>query len=473
MHEPTEGAGAFGTSTGVGREPGLLKEVLKRALSQGAEYGDLFVEDRIVLGLRLEDGRIEPPVFGHDGGAGIRLIHTGITQYVTTGELGEEGLIGAVDALLRGDVPPSHHHVIPSAVAEPLPHPWVDAVEAMAGMRAAEKAARAADPSVFQVVVSYRYVRQRIQVLTSRDPYAHETRTDTTFTVRVFARRNGRTAEGTSGMGGSGGSPDLDEGEAARIGSEAAEVAVSMLDAGPAPAGEQTVVLTSGWGGVLFHEACGHALEADFVQRGSSYLAGLRGKRVAAEGVTLVDDPTRPGMRGSYAVDDEGVAAEPTAVIEEGILRNYLYDVRSALKEGTASTGNGRRESYRDLPLPRMSNIVMQPGPYDPKEIVENTQSGVFVASMGGGSVDLGSGDFVFSVTEGYRIEQGKLGRPIQGATLVGRAPEVLREIDMVGDDLRFDPGYSACAKEGQKVPAGVGQPTLRVPKLIVGGTDY
>lgn len=461
-----------GPRTGGPREPGLLAEVLKRALSQGGEYGDLFVEERLALRLLFEDGRAEPPVWGHEEGAGIRLINHGITQYVYTDDLGEEGLIGAVDALLRGGVPPGHGDHIPSSIGEAGPHPWMDAVEALSWMRAADAAARKTDPSIFQVGVSFVPTRQKIQILSSRAPHVSETRNSYTFTVNAWARRGHKTTSGVSGSGGGQEWTALNESRAEELGEEAAQMAVRMLDAGPAPAGEQTVVLTSGWGGVLFHEACGHGLEADVVQRGSTYFAGQRGRRVASHGVSVIDDPTIEGGRGSYGVDDEGTAGARKTLIEDGVLVSYLYDVRTSLKEGIASTGNGRRESFRYLPLPRMSNIQMAPGPYDPREILENTQSGIFVAGLGGGSVDLGSGDFVFSITEGYRIENGELGRPILGATIVGKAPKVLQEIDMIGSDLRFDPGYGSCGKEGQIVPAGVGQPTIRIPRLVVGGTE-
>jgi TldD protein len=458
---------------GAGKDPALLAEVLKRALSAGGEYGDLFVEERLSLRLRMEEGRIEPPLWGHDAGAGIRLINTGITQYVYTDDLGEQGLRGAVDAMLRRSVPPTQADYIPPSKREPTELPWMDSLAAMEWMRAADRAARRADPAVFQVEITYLPFRQKVQVLTSQRPYVGETRTNYTFRVNVYVRKGDRTAEGSAGCGGWIDKVALDETVAASLGEEAAEVAVRMLDAGPAPAGDQTVVITNGWGGVLFHEACGHGLEADFVQRGSSYLAGRKGRRVASEKVTVVDDPTIDGGRGSYGVDDEGVPGERKLLIEKGVLNTYMYDVRTALKEGIPSTGNGRRQSYRDLPLPRMSNICMLPGPYDHREILENTRSGIFVASMGGGTVDLGSGDFVFSVTEGYRIEKGKLGRPIRGATLVGQADGLLKDIDMIGDDLRFDPGYGSCGKEGQILPAGVGQPTIRIPSLLVGGTEF
>jgi len=473
MEDPTDAPSGFGVEAGIGRDPALLSDVLKRALSQGGEYGDLFVEERLTLRLSMEGGKVEPPLWGHDAGAGIRLIHTGITQYVYTDNLGEEGLTGAVDAMLRRNVPPSHAEYIPSGRREALPLPWMDATEAMSWMRAADRAARKTDAAVFQVVVNHRPIRQKVQILSSRRLHAEETRTNFSFQVSAYARRGDRTAEGSAGRGGGMNAVAMDEATAAALGEEAAAVAVRLLDAGPAPAGDQTVIITNGLGGVLFHEALGHGLEADFVQRGSSYLAGKKGRKVTAETITVVDDPTLPGRRGSYKVDDEGVPGRRKVLVEKGVLCAYMHDVRTGLKEGVPSSGNGRRQSYRYLPLPRMSNTYMEAGPYDPREILENTRSGIFVASLGGGTVDLGCGDFVFSVTEAYRIEKGRLGRPIRGATLVGRAPEVMRQIDMIGSDLRFDPGYGVCGKEGQAIPAGVGQPTIRVPSLLVGGTEF
>ncbi len=262
----TESLVSAGSAPAGPREPGLLAEVLQRALSRGAEYGDLFVEERLVLRLRMEDGRIDPIVWGQEEGAGIRLIHHGITQYVYTDDLGEEGLMGAVDALLRGNVPAGHGHHIPPSRDEAVPHPWIDAIEAMQCMRAAEEEARKTDPSIFQVVISFTPIRQKVQVLSIRRPHVTETRLSYTFRVQVFARKDGRVAEGMSGEGAARSAVDVTPDRARELGREAASMAVQKLDARPAQAGEHIVILAGGWGGVLLHEACGHGLEADFVR---------------------------------------------------------------------------------------------------------------------------------------------------------------------------------------------------------------
>ena len=252
---------------------------------------------------------------------------------------------------------------------------------------------------------------------------------------------------------------------------DAAKSAVRMLKARPAPAGEMAVVINNGWGGVLFHEACGHCLEADFVTQGASAYAGMVGQRVGPDFLTAVDDGTIPGRRGSMRFDDEGTPSQRTVLIENGILKEYMWDLTEARRQGRRSTGNGRRQSFRHMPMPRMTNTYIDAGPHDPEEIIRSVKKGLYAKKLGGGQVEIGRGDYVFAVVEGYLIRNGRLTAPVYGATLVGNGPQTLKAIDMIGNDLALDPGRGMCGK-GQRARVSVGQPTVRVPKLTVGGTE-
>jgi TldD protein len=252
---------------------------------------------------------------------------------------------------------------------------------------------------------------------------------------------------------------------------DAAESAVIMLDSRPAPAGEMTVVINNGWGGVLFHEACGHCLEADFITQGASAYAGLIGQRVGLDFLTAIDDGTIPGRRGSLRFDDEGTPTQRTILIENGILKEFMWDLTEARRANRKSTGNGRRQTFRHMPMPRMTNTYIDAGPHDPEEIIRSVKRGLFAKKLGGGQVEIGRGDYVFSVTEGWLIEDGKLTAPVRGATLVGNGPDTLRQMDMIGNDVALDPGIGMCGKF-QSARVSVGQPTVRVPKLTVGGTE-
>jgi TldD protein len=288
----------------------------------------------------------------------------------------------------------------------------------------------------------------------------------------VVARKNGTLQRISQGFGGQVGLELLDKNDPiARINS-AAESAVRMLDARPCPAGEMTVVLCNGWGGVLFHEACGHQMEADFITKGSSAYSGKVGQQVAAPMITAVDDGTIPGRRGSLRFDDDGTPSQRTVLIEKGVLKEYMWDLVEARRAGRASsTGNGRRESFRHMPMPRMTNTFIDQGEHDPEEIIRATQKGIYIKGMAGGQADIARGDFVFNATEAYLIEDGRLTAPVRGATVTGNGPKVLTEIDMVGNDLALDPGQGMCGK-GQAARVSVGQPTIRMPRVTVGGTD-
>jgi TldD protein len=292
------------------------------------------------------------------------------------------------------------------------------------------------------------------------------------FNVSVLVEQNGRREQGYAGAGGRFSLEELVAGDRPlKLAREAARQALVNLDAVPAPAGPMTVVLGPGWPGVLLHEAIGHGLEGDFNRKGTSAFANRIGERVASEACTIVDDGTLSQRRGSLNIDDEGTATQCTTLIENGVLVGYLQDKLNARLMGAKPTGNGRRESFAHITLPRMTNTYMRPGPHSPEEIIKSVERGIYAVNFGGGQVDITSGKFVFSASEAYAIENGKLGAPLKGATLIGNGPDVLTRVSMVGNDLKLDDGVGTCGKEGQSVPVGVGQPTLRIDNLTVGGT--
>jgi TldD protein len=291
--------------------------------------------------------------------------------------------------------------------------------------------------------------------------------------VSVIVEQNGRREQGYAGAGGRYTLTELVSGDRPfRLAREAVRQALVNLEAVPAPAGTMPVVLGAGWPGILLHEAIGHGLEGDFNRKGTSAFSNRVGERVASEFCTIVDDGTLSSRRGSLNIDDEGTPTQCTTLIENGILKGYLQDELNARLMGTRSTGNGRRESFAHVTLPRMTNTYMRPGPHDPREIIESVEKGIYAVNFGGGQVDITSGKFVFSASEAYLIENGKIGRPIKGATLIGNGPDVLTRVSMVGNDLKLDDGVGTCGKEGQSVPVGVGQPTLRIDSMTVGGTN-
>ncbi|PSQ91159.1 MAG: metalloprotease TldD, partial [Proteobacteria bacterium SW_6_67_9] len=340
-------------------------------------------------------------------------------------------------------------------------------------LRACDREARAADPAVEQVVASLSGVHELVLVAASDGTLAGDIRPLVRLNVQVIAERHGRRETGMAGGGGRFGLDWLTRADKARdYAQEAVRQALVNLDAVAAPAGTMPVVLGSGWAGVLLHEAVGHGLEGDFNRKQTSAFAGRVGERVAAPGCTVVDDGTLEGRRGSLSIDDEGHATQCTTLIDDGVLTGYMQDKLNARLMGQAATGNGRRESYAHLPMPRMTNTYMRPGPHDPDEIIASVDRGLYAVSFGGGQVDTTSGKFVFSASEAYMIENGRVTQPVKGATLIGHGPSVLTECSMVGNDFALDTGIGICGKEGQSVPVGVGQPTLKVDALTVGGTQ-
>jgi TldD protein len=361
--------------------------------------------------------------------------------------------------------------------ARPL-YPALDPVDSLpnadkiALLREVDAWARSRDPRVKQVIVSLAATLDTVLVAASDGTLAADVRPLVRLSIQVIAEANGRREQAHAGGGGRYGYRELIEnGRALAFAEEAVRQALVNLDAVDAPAGQMPVVLGPGWPGVLLHEAVGHGLEGDFNRKGSSAFAGRLGQRVAAPGVTVVDDGTLEGRRGSLSVDDEGTPTECTVLIEDGILKGYMQDKLNARLMGMAPTGNGRRESFAQLPMPRMTNTYMLGGAHDPQEIIRSVKRGLYAPNFGGGQVDITSGKFVFSASEAYLIEDGRITAPVKGATLIGNGPDVLTRVSMIGNDMQLDDGIGVCGKDGQSVPVGVGQPTLKIDAMTVGGT--
>jgi TldD protein len=452
--------------------------VLAAALRTGGDLAEIYVEDRTSLSLRLEDSKLEHAVRGKDRGAGVRVLFGPLAAYAYTDDLSEKSLLSAALAAAAAASGKGKNPVIdlthqPSPLEYPVVKPFdsLTVADKAQILHRMDETARGFDTHVSQVIVGYGELRRRVWIFNSEGLYVKDDRNIVEVRAMVLAQKNGVIQRAMEGFGGQMGMELFDAHDPMNLSLRLAEAAVKMLDARPAPAGEMTVVMDSGWGGVLFHEACGHAMEADFVSKGSSAYTGMVGQRVASPFVTAIDDGTIPGRRGSLRFDDDGTPASRTVLIEEGILKEYMWDLVEARRMNRDSTGNGRRQSFRHLPMPRMTNTYIAAGPHDPEEIIRSVKKGLYVKRLGGGQADIAKGDFVFSVTEGYLIEDGKLAEPVRGATLMGNGPEVLAEIDMVGNDFALDPGMGMCGK-GQSARVSVGQPTVRIPRLTIGGTD-
>jgi len=472
----------------------ILTSVLKAALANGGDFAEVFIEEKKTISISCEENKIEVVSSGTDSGAGIRLISKDKTFYASTSELTKESLLKTAKALSKGissrapkdpegqaygaDKPTGQAkkteiNLKPAKANVNFkvrkPPSEVKIEEKVRIVKEANKSARSIDKRIKQVMVGYGDSVRKITVANSNGTLVEDERIQLLFSVTVVVKEKGILQTGTETKGGFIGWEVFDEFSPEEIATRAARRAILMLEAQKAPAGEMTVVLSSSAGGTMIHEAIGHSLEADIIQKGASKYCGKIGKRIASSLITVIDDPTLPNKRGSYRFDDEGNPSQKTVLVENGVLKNYLYDYLTAKKDKTKPTGNGRRQSYHYRPIPRMSNTYIAPGKSDPEEIIKSTKKGLFVRKMGGGQVDSVNGDFVFEVEEGYLIEDGKITKPVRGATLIGNGPEILKEIDMVGNDLGFEIG--TCGKEGQGIPVSDGQPTLRIPKIIVGGT--
>ncbi len=457
-----------------------LNQVLDRMLGHAVDGGDLYFQSTHFESWVLEDGIVKEGTHNIEQGVGVRALSDEKTGFAYSDEIVLPALLQASQAaraIARSGRQGSIQAWQPTGAArlyQPLdPLGSLTADEKVALLRQVDAEARRQDPRVQEVIVSLAGVHETMLVAASDGTLAGDVRPLVRLSIHVIVEQQGRREQGSSGGGGRGGYNILLEGDFAfGHAREAVRQALLNLDAVAAPAGSMTVVLGPGWPGVLLHEAIGHGLEGDFNRKGTSAFAGRMGETVASRLCTVVDDGTLPGRRGSLNIDDEGTGTQCTVLIENGILTGYMQDKLNARLMGVASTGNGRRESYAHLPMPRMTNTYMLPGQSDPAEIIASVDKGLYAANFGGGQVDITSGKFVFSASEAYLIENGRITRPVKGATLIGNGPEVLTRVSMVGNDLQLDAGVGTCGKEGQSVPVGVGQPTLRIDALTVGGTS-
>jgi TldD protein len=458
--------------------------ILKETLKGRGEFADLFFEQTHSVVIICEEDRIEKAISGLDMGVGLRVLLGRKTFYGFTTEISKESLFSLAKRINRSakenrGARTNSFSQPPRAALSSLPisqtlypirkHPErLSMEERVSAVKRANEVARRLDPHVQQVKVLYRDVHQKLSISNSEGILTEGERVGTIFSVQVVSAQGDVVQTGYEPVGGTVGFELFDVYPPEKVAEVATRRALLMLSARKAPMGRMAVVLSSEAGGTMIHEAIGHGLEADLAQQGLSVYSKKIGEKVASSLITVVDDPTLPQKRGSYAFDDEGIASRRTLLVEDGILRGYLYDRLSALEDGVESSGNGRRESYQHKPIPRMSNTMILPGKMKPEEIIHSVEKGLFVKKMGGGQVNTVNGDFIFEVGEGYLIEKGKIGEPVRGATLIGNGPQVLKDIDMVGDDLGF--GIGTCGKDGQGVPVADAQPTLRIPELVVGG---
>jgi TldD protein len=458
---------------------GDLSRTFGQILTHQVDYADLYFQYSRSEAWSLDEGIVKSGSFNIDQGVGVRALSGEKTAFAYSDDISSRALgdaanaVRAIGALGQNS---SFGQFLPSTVANALyvPHDPIASLPADAKVKLLERLegfARALDSRVVQVMASLAGEYEVVLVAGSDGRLAADIRPLVRCSVSVIVEENGKREQGGSGGGGRFDFGYFDDEILQRYAKEAVHQAITNLHADPAPAGQMTVVLASGWPGILLHEAVGHGLEGDFNRKGSSAFSGRLGQRVAAEGVTVVDDGTIADRRGSLNIDDEGNTTQRTVLIEDGILKGYLQDSLNARLMGVAPTGNGRRESFAHLPIPRMTNTMMLAGKHDPQEIIKSVKNGIYAANFGGGQVDITSGKFVFSMSEAYLIEDGKVTRPIKGATLIGNGPDALTRVSMIGNDLKLDPGVGTCGKDGQSVPVGVGQPTLRIDGLTVGGT--
>ncbi len=456
-----------------------LNRVLDTILGHNIDAADLYFQSQRHESWVLEDSMVKEGSFNVDRGVGVRAISGEKTGFAYSNEIilpALEHAAGAARSIARAG---QQHQVQAWQHSQPLalygtqsPLDSLSKEDKVSLLKAIDQEARKADPCIKKVTVSLSGVHEVVMVAASDGTLAADIRPLVRLNVSVIAERDGRIERGSAGGGGRGDYQQFVlEDTGLQYARKAAKQAMINLEAVAAPAGVMPVVLSAGWSGVLLHEAVGHGLEGDFNRKGSSAFAGRIGEQVASSLCTVVDDGTLSGRRGSLNMDDEGVATESTVLIENGILKGYMQDKMNARLMGVSSTGNGRRESYAHLPMPRMTNTYMLPGAHDPEEIIASVDKGIYVANMGGGQVDITSGKFVFSTSEAYLIENGKKTHPVKGATLIGNGPDVMNQVSMVGSDLELDPGIGVCGKDGQSVPVGVGQPTLKIDQITVGGT--
>lgn len=450
-------------------------KILKAALANGGEYADIYLEDTANTSIVAEENRIEKIITGRDRGTGVRVIANLKTYYAYTNDISEKGLLEVASTVASG-VKGKHSEssigllkkqIAPGFDIKELPHKAV-LKDKVSIVNRANSTAWAFDKRVRQVRVMYGDAFRKITLVNSLGDFIEEDRCALLLVCNAVSAEGDSIQTGYEPLGGIMGLEAFKETTPESIAETAARRAVMMLSARRAPGGKMPVVLSSDAGGTMIHEAVGHGLEADLAYQKLSVYSGKIGQQVASSLVTVIDDATIPHKRGSFFFDDEGTPAEKTVLVENGILKGYMCDRLNAMKSGARSTGNGRRESYHHRPIPRMTNTIIAPGKDSPEAIIKSLDKGLFVKKMGGGQVNTVNGDFVFEVTEGYLIENGKIGEPVKGATLTGNGPDILMKIDMVGTDLGYSIG--TCGKDSQGVPVSDAQPTLRIPEITVGG---
>ncbi len=465
----------------------VLERVLSEALRHGGDFAEVFAEDRSTSSALLDDGRVEELSSGRERGTGIRVVSGETTGFAHTADLSEAGLLRAAEAASAvarsGGGDPGNVGVGPLVVGRPdgpdgpdgsdlgrVPGPTVGSKEdTLELLRQADEAARASGSAISQVQAGCGASRRRVLIANSDGLLAGDDQVRCRFSVSCVATADTGLQTGFESAARTLGFEMFDEVSVAELAELAANRALSKLTARPAPSGELPVVLAGGSGGILFHEACGHGLEADHIVKDASVYTGKVGQQVASPLVTLVDDGTVGSEWGTFSIDDEGRPAQRNVLIDQGVLTDYLWDYLRARREGRVSSGNGRRQTYQHLPMVRMTNTFLLPGEEDPSEIVAQTPRGVYVAKLGGGQVNTATGDFVFGTTEAYLIEGGRITEPLRDANLIGNGPEILKRIDAVATDFGMTPG--TCGKDGQSVPVGCGQATMRLTGITIGGT--
>jgi len=463
---------------------GLDESHLRRALAEITTHrvddADLYFQYTRSEGWSLEEGIVKTGSFSIDQGVGVRAVTGEKTAFAYSDDISWESLVDAartVRTIAQADK--SAKRRVPARKIAPTralyagldPISSLDSNAKVALLGRVEKLARASDPRIVQVMAGLASEYDVVLIARADGTLAADVRPLVRLSLTVIAEQNGRREMGSGGGGGRFGLAYFDDACLHQYVNDAVQSALTNLEARPAPAGEMTVVLGPGWPGILLHEAIGHGLEGDFNRKGSSAFSGRVGQRVAAKGVTVLDDGTLSDRRGSLNVDDEGYASQRNVLIEDGILQGYIQDAMNARLMGVRPTGNGRRESYAHLPMPRMTNTYMLGGDKSPEEILASMDKGLYATNFGGGQVDITSGKFVFSTSQAWWVEKGKLQYPVKGATLVGNGPDALTRVSLIGNDMALDSGVGTCGKEGQSVPVGVGQPTLRIDGLTVGGT--
>jgi TldD protein len=459
--------------------PSLIEKLLSAAMSRGGDFAEVYVERAISTAVSLEEQRIKSAQTGLAQGVGVRVIHGAKVGYAYSDDLQDAALDRAArTAALIANSDGSPKSIKVSRTAAPSFYRVETALSDIEVarkadlVRRADRAAHRFDPRVKQVMATYADQTKRIWIANTRGHFAQDVQDLCRLAVRVVAEaKGGERRSGFYGGGGRVSFSHFDTFTPELVAREAARQAISTLGAVEARAGAQTVVLAPGWSGILLHEAVGHGLEADFIRKKTSLFAGKLGQQVASNKVTVIDDGTVANSRGSINVDDEGNPGERKVLIERGMLKGFMYDSLNAKLMGQRPTGSGRRESFKHMPMPRMTNTYLAPGDDDPEDILRSVKRGLYCAQFGGGQVDISNGNFVFEVSEAYEIENGRLGRPVKGATLIGIGPEALKNVSMVGTDPMPDPGLGTCGKDGQNVPVGVGLPTLRIDNMTVGGT--